>query len=46
VLYSVGVEQHQSEVLKLAMHWDCLVLLRRAANVDAILRLTLGDDAY
>jgi hypothetical protein len=40
----VGVKQHQGEVLKLAVHGERLVLLGRAAHVDAVLRLTLGDD--
>jgi hypothetical protein len=45
VLDAVGVKQHQGEVLKLAVHGDRLVLLRRTADVNAVLRLTLGDDA-
>jgi hypothetical protein len=42
----VGVEEHQSKVLELAVHGDRLVLLRRARHVDAVLRLALGDDAW
>ena len=45
VLDAVGVKQHQSEVLKLAVHGERLILLGRAAHVDAVLRLALGDDA-
>jgi hypothetical protein len=42
----VRVEEHQHKVLELAVHGDGLVLLRRAAHIDAVLRLTLGDDAW
>ncbi len=46
VLDSVGVKEHEGEVLKLAVHRDRLVLLRRAAHIDAVLCLALGDDAW
>ena len=46
VLDSVRVEQHECEVLELAVHGDRLVLLRRARHIDAVLRLALGDDAW
>ena len=46
VLDAVRVEQHEGEVLELAVHRDRLVLLRRTTDVNAVLRLTLGNDAW
>ncbi len=46
VLNAMGVEEHEGEILELAVHRDRLVLLRRARDVDAVLRLALGDDAW
>jgi hypothetical protein len=45
VLDPVREEEHEGEVLELAVHRDRLVLLRRARDIDAVLRLALGDDA-
>lgn len=46
VLDAVGVKQHQGEVLKLAVHWDGLILLCCPTHVNTILRLTLGNDTW
>ena len=43
VLDAVGVEQHEHEVRELGVHREGLVLLCRARDVDAVLRLALGD---
>jgi len=46
VLDPMRVEEHQHKVLELAVHGERLILLGRAAHVDAVLRLALGDDAW
>jgi len=45
VLESAAVEAHEHKVLKLGVHRDRLVVLGRAAHIDAVLRLAVGDDA-
>ena len=45
MLDPAAVEAHEDEVLELGMHRNALILLGSTAHVDAILRLTLGDDA-
>ena len=46
VLDAAAVEAHEDKVLELGMHGDGLVLLGRAAHIDTVLRLAVGDDAY
>jgi len=45
VLDPAAVETHEDKVLELGMHRNALVLLGRTADIDAVLRLALGDDA-
>ena len=45
VLDAAAVEAHEDKVLELGVDGDGLILLGRAAHVDAVLRLALGDDA-
>jgi hypothetical protein len=46
VLDAAAVEAHEDKVLELGVDGDGLILLGRAAHVDAVLRLALGDDAW
>ena len=45
VLDPVREEEHEREVMELAVDWDGLVLLCRSTDIDAILGLALGNDA-
>jgi hypothetical protein len=46
VLDAAAVEAHEDKVLEFGVHRDRLVLLGRAAHIDTVLRLAVGDDAY
>ena len=46
MLDAAAVEAHEDKVLKLGVHRDRLILLGRAAHIDTILRLAVGDDAW
>lgn len=45
MLNPAAVETHQHEVLKLGVHRNALILLRRAAHVNAVLCLALRNNA-